>query len=283
MEGRMTAVDFAAGALPYAEQLGWKVLLLGPGSKLPHISKGRGGRGVHDASSDAAQIRAWGKLCPHGNIGLACGAVSGVLAVDVDPRNGGDKSLAVLAANGRVLPPCPRQRTGNHGWHYLFKADPRIGCSKGRLGPGIEIKSTGGYILVAPSWTAKSDGGPGGPYTWEVSPFDMPAPRMPIWLQTMLLPPPPPATAIAKNARGGDIEPLVRFVASSSKGERNKRLYWAACRARELVERRAFSGTLAIRRLTEAAAVAGLMGYEVIGTIKSGLEGAPAPRGSHGR
>ena len=35
-------VDFIAGALPYAEQLGWKVLLLAPGSKLPLLLQGEG-------------------------------------------------------------------------------------------------------------------------------------------------------------------------------------------------------------------------------------------------
>ena len=122
--------------------------------------------------------------------------------VDVDPRNGGDASLAALAAKGRVLPPGPRQRTGNGGWHYFFKADPRIGGSKGRLGRGIDVKSTGGYIVVAPSWIRQSDNGPGGPYTWEVSPFDVAVPRMPIWLTTMLCPPPRPAPAFTPDVTG---------------------------------------------------------------------------------
>jgi hypothetical protein len=268
-------VDFTAGALPYAERLGWKLLLLAPGWKVPYFPKGSGGSGVHDATADVEQLRKWGKVCPTGNIAVACGAASGFIAVDVDPRNGGDASLAALAAKGRVLPPGPRQRTGNRGWHYLLKADPRVGGSKGKLGPGIEIKSTGGYIVVAPSWTRKSDDGPGGHYVWEVSPFDAPVPRMPTWLTSMLNPPPRPAPAFTPDARGGDIEHLARFVACSSEGERNNRLYWAACRARELVERRLVSEASAVRRLADAATAAGLTGADgpkALRTIRSGLK-----------
>jgi bifunctional DNA primase/polymerase-like protein len=130
----VSGVDFTSEALRYAELLGWKVLLLAPGCKLPYISKQRGGNGVHDATSDPDQIVKWGKLCPNGNIGIASGPASGIVVVDVDPRNGGGASLASLAAKGRVLPSAPRQRTGNGGWHYLLRADPSIGGSKGRLG-----------------------------------------------------------------------------------------------------------------------------------------------------
>jgi len=157
--------------------VGWKLLLLAPGSKVPYFSKDRGGNGVHDATSDVAKIREWGATCPNGNIGVACGDVSGISVVDVDPRNGGDASLVALAAEGRVLPPCPRQRTGNGGWHYLLRSDSRMGGSKGKLGPGIEIKSAGGYILAAPSWIRASKDGRGGTYGWEITPFEIGLPQ----------------------------------------------------------------------------------------------------------
>ena len=211
-------VDFVGGALPYAELLGWKVVLLGPKWKLPFLSKQKGGNGVHDASSDPDQIRAWGKVCPDGNIAVACGEASGIVALDVDPRNGGDVSIRALAAKGHVFPKGPRARTGNKGWHLLFRHRPGVGGSKGKLGPGIEVKSTGGYILVAPSWTRPSDDGPGGPYVWEVSPFDVAVPPMPIWLKAMLCPPLRPRPVFEPRQWGGDIEHLARFVAGSPEG-----------------------------------------------------------------
>ncbi len=264
-------VDFVAGALPYAEQLGWKVLLLAPGSKLPFFSKEKGGNGVHDATSDPDQIRAWGKLCPDGNIGIACGEASGIVVVDVDPRNGGDVSIRALAAKGHPFPKAPRQRTGNGGYHLVYRHQAGIGNSKGRLGPGIDVKSTGGYIVAAPSWIRPSKDGPGGPYVWEVSPFDVPPPRMPIWMATILCPPPRPTPAFAPDVNGGDIEPLARFVAASTKGERNNRLHWAACRAGEMAARGQVSAQSAGSRLVAAAAAAGYIGAEVVRTIDSGF------------
>ena len=117
MEG-LVKVDFITGALPYAEQLGWKVLLLAPRWKVPYCPKGSGGSGVHDATTNVGQLREWGKVCPHGNIGIACGAASGTVVIDVDPRNGGDESLAALAAKPDRLARLShsrRKRSACHG------------------------------------------------------------------------------------------------------------------------------------------------------------------------
>jgi hypothetical protein len=280
MEGLVSRVDFTSEALRYAERLGWKVLLLSSGCKLPYISKQRGGNGVHDATSDPEQIVKWGKLCPNGNIGIACGPASGIVVVDVDPRNGGSASLTSLAAKGRVLPSAPRQRTGNGGWHYLLRADPSIGGSKGRLGAGIDLKSTGGYIVVAPSWIQASKNGRGGTYCWEVAPFEVAPPAMPLWMTTLLSRAPLPRPSSMSGARCGGIESLARFVANSPQGERNNRLYWAACRARELVARRLISEALAVRSLTAAAAAAGLVGPDAPGALRTILS-ALKPGVSH--
>src|SRR5947207_9772348 len=133
-------VDFVGGALPYAELLGWKVVQLGPNWKLPFLPKRKGGNGVHDASSDPDQIRAWGRICPDGNIAIACGEASGIAVLDVDPRSGGDVSIRALAAKGHVFPKGPRARTGNKGWHLLFRHQAGVGGSKHKLGAGVEVK-----------------------------------------------------------------------------------------------------------------------------------------------
>jgi hypothetical protein len=112
-------------------------------------------------------------------------AGSGIVVIDMDPRNGGNESLQALAAKGRVMPAGPRVRTGNGGAHHFFRFDPRITSSKNKLGAGIDVKSAGGYVVAAPSWTRKSDDGPGGHYVWEVSPFEVAIPRMPLWPTTI--------------------------------------------------------------------------------------------------
>ena len=61
----------------------------------------------------------------------------------------------------------------------------------------------GGYIVAAPSWIGPSKAGPGGTYRWEVSPFEVPVPRLPIWLITMLAPIKRPVAACFNDAGRG--------------------------------------------------------------------------------
>ncbi|MGA7324069.1 MAG: bifunctional DNA primase/polymerase [Rhodomicrobium sp.] len=212
-------VDFTAGALPYAEKLGWYVLLLEPGWKRPFIAKRKGGNGVYDATNDLDHIRELSQRCPHGNIGVACGRASGFVVLDVDPRNGGDVSIRALAAAGYAFPACPRQRTRNGGFHLLFRWEDWHEKARGKFAKGVDVKKVGGFIVVAPSWTRASDQGPGGLYRWEVSPFDMPLPKMPVWMKEKLLPlPPSPRAAISTPS---DIRPLIDHTAHAPNGNRN--------------------------------------------------------------
>lgn len=111
--------------------------------------------GFKSATRDPDAIRAlWGP--EPWNIGIATGAVSGVVVVDSDPRHGGDLS----ALN---LPPTLTARTGSGGLH-LFFAHPggRVPNSASRLAPGVDVRGDGGYVVAPPSNHAS-----GGVYAWE--------------------------------------------------------------------------------------------------------------------
>src|SRR3954454_3694768 len=60
--------------------------------------------GFKDASTDPDQIRRWWTRCPNANIGGGTGAASGRDVLDVDPRHGGDETLAGLEAEHGALP-----------------------------------------------------------------------------------------------------------------------------------------------------------------------------------
>jgi hypothetical protein len=273
-------VSFTEGALPYAETLGWSVFPLASGGKLPAIRTahpkgdpqrgscqgecGREGHGVYDATADPEKIRAWGRRFPRANIGLPCGTANGFLVLDIDPRAGGDQTIRALAAQGNPFPTCPRQRTGNGGYHLLFRFDASLGKPRGKLGQGVDVKASGGYILAAPSVTAPSDAGPGGPYRWEVSPFDTPIPPLPAWMRAILYPPPPKPQPWQPSGPQ-DIRPLADFVASAPNGNRNNALYWAARRA---VEAGALTPS-AQHSLLSAAVAAGLERGKALATIQS--------------
>jgi putative DNA primase/helicase len=119
--------------------------------------------GFHDATTDAARITEWWEMWPISNIGIATGAVSGLVVIDIDWRNGAEATLAELTAAGRHLWSTAKVRTP--GGYHLYYRHPggAIGSTSNTLGPGIDIRADKGYVVAPPSIGAE------GPYRWEVA------------------------------------------------------------------------------------------------------------------
>jgi Bifunctional DNA primase/polymerase, N-terminal/Primase C terminal 1 (PriCT-1)/AAA domain len=136
--------------------------------------------GSSDASVDEAVIRAWWARWPDANIGVATGSASGLLVLDVDPAHGGDESFEALVARHGSLSPTPMSLTGGGGRHLLF-AHPEFSVPSrcGALGPGLDVRGDGGYIVVPPSRHRS-----GRLYEWEASshPDEVPLSTPPAWL-----------------------------------------------------------------------------------------------------
>ena len=139
-----------------------------------------------EATTDEEKIRRWWAKWPQAGVAIATGAASGLVVLDVDPRNGGDESLRNLEAKHGDLPPTPQSLTGGGGAHYLFSHPGReirnmVGDKdgKGGVAPGLDIRGDGG-LIIAPGSRHIS----GGQYVWEVSahPEDVPVAPMPAWL-----------------------------------------------------------------------------------------------------
>jgi len=90
-------------------------------------------------------------MWPNANIGLACGAKSGFVVIDVDPRNGGVESIKAFIEEHGVLPFTIVSHTGGNGFHYLFSYPTPAGISKRVLASGVDLVSDGGYIVAPPS------------------------------------------------------------------------------------------------------------------------------------
>lgn len=168
-----------AWACKYAEA-GWHVLPLEPKGKAP-LGK-LVPRGMLDATTDLAQIRAWWATSPHANVGIAL-APSGLVAIDVDPRNGGTETFEQLQAEHGSLRSDVMAFTGGGGEHHVFVVPPGVHVSlPGTLGPGIDLKANG-YIVVEPSLHPS-----GKQYGWEASsnPLDGVVPStLPDWLRSL--------------------------------------------------------------------------------------------------
>lgn len=113
--------------------------------------------GHQDATADERTIRDWWAVDPDAGIGISL-AASGLLALDIDPRNDGRDTLAKIEAEHGVLHSDCIAITQGGGEHRLFCADPEMSYP-GTLGTGLDLKHHG-YICVAPTL------GTSGDYRW---------------------------------------------------------------------------------------------------------------------
>jgi len=151
-------------ALRYAAR-GWAVLPVRPGGKEPLV-----GGGVHAATTDRQTIEEWWARWPAANVGVACGASSGIVVLDVD----NPEVLNRLAQEGHHLPPAPTVRTAR-GVHLYF-ACPAGGLRSRRICDGVEVKAEGAYVLAPPSRHPC-----GALYHWVVEPGGE-LPALPSWI-----------------------------------------------------------------------------------------------------
>lgn len=133
---------------------GFKVFPVAAGAKAPPLIAAW----PAVAGTSAQMIHAqWIGPCADANIGIHC---AGLLVLDVDVKNGGDATFAVLED---MLPATLTTRTPSGGRHLFFRlpeGHPGVANSVGKLGPGLDVRSTNGYV-VAPGSTV-----PAGDYTF---------------------------------------------------------------------------------------------------------------------
>jgi hypothetical protein len=131
-------------------------------------------RGLNDATTDEAQVRHLWACRADANIGIATGRV---VVLDIDPRHDGDKTLADLEQKHGAITTTWRVATGGGGVHLYFNPDREVRSNAGALGPGLDVRGTGGYVIAPPSVHVS-----GNPYTWERAPEQTAMAPLPAWL-----------------------------------------------------------------------------------------------------
>jgi hypothetical protein len=110
--------------------------------------------GLKDASHDPAFIDQWSASWPDMNIGIRTGEESKLIVVDLDTKNNGIDSFYSICeryGNG-IMPDTWRVITGSGGMHLYFRHPGRvIPNSAGKIGPGIDVRGDGGYVVAPPS------------------------------------------------------------------------------------------------------------------------------------
>ena len=206
-------------------------------------------------------------------VAIACGE-AGLLVVDLDGDEGRD-AWADLAASNDGHEQTLVVQTPTGGLHIYFAGEGP--SSTRRLGPGIDTKGAGGYVVAPPSRHPA-----GGHYLW-LAPT-APIATAPKWLLAALTSPQTDAAAIAQGERRelpvgaqatnygrAALDGLADDVATAVEGTRNDTLLRAAIRAGRLEAAGELTADLAERRLVEAACGTGLAPLEAHRTFQSGL------------
>lgn len=132
-------------ALDYAAR-GGAVFPCRPGGKEPLTE-----HGFHEATTDTQRIAAWWQRWPDANLALDCQA-SGLVVADVDGDQGAETWAALKQEHG-FSDETVQATTPGGGMHYYFAAPPglTIPSSVGKVGPGVDIRAAGGYVVAPPS------------------------------------------------------------------------------------------------------------------------------------
>lgn len=95
-----------------------------------------------------AEIDEWFRIEPNANLGLVCGAVSGIVAVDVDGEEGQEWFKKYMPR-----PNWYQQTSSPHKFHAFYK-HPRGDCRippAVRIEKEIDVRGDGSYVVIAPS------------------------------------------------------------------------------------------------------------------------------------
>lgn len=245
-----------------------------PGGKRPLTS-----RGFHDATTDPGQVEAWWQKHPTANLAVPTGAASGVVVVDVDVHGPVDgyrtferAHRAGLVSGWQLLVATPSG--GMHAYYPVIPNREQRSWQAARA--GIDFRGDGGYIVVPPS-TVPTNGG-SGRYrvrrmnTGASSVLD--SDRLRDFLDPRATPHRRSGSEVERSA---DVSRLTAWVAARSEGERNRGLFWAACRLAE----NDIPGSEALEVLAAAASEAGLGEREITATVRSAYRTAqPRPQTS---
>ena len=155
--------DLLAAALDYAAR-GLPVFPCLPRGKTPAVA-----RGFHAATTNPATIRRYW-TDPDRNIGIPTGMPSGVWVLDIDGPEGEASLRALEMKQGAILK--TRVSITSRGSHLWFACHELIPLSAGRIGPGIDVRGDGGYVIAPPSIHES-----GHCYAWRGDPWATTSPR----------------------------------------------------------------------------------------------------------
>jgi hypothetical protein len=214
--------------------------------------------GFKDATTDPARIRHWWSRWPDALIGVPTGNRFVVVDVDLQHR---EAQQWYARAN---LPPTRTHGTRSGGRHILFQPHPGVRCSTSKVWRHVDTRGKGGFIIWWPACGL------------EVLHGNVRA-AVPDWIVARLQrdePRPHIDRTIELDQAPAKISGIVRTITDAREGERNKLLFWGACRLRELADQHILPRDDAIDIVLEAARRCGLPYREALKTARSAFRGS---------
>jgi len=216
--------------------------------------------GFKDASTDPDIVHDWFTRWPNALIGVPTGIKFVVIDVDLQHV----EAQQWLADNRDRVPPTRTYRTRSGGIHWLFAPHDKIKCTASKLGPHVDTRGLGGYVIL---WSA---------HGYEVLHGAVLA-TVPEWIVEALNPKPAavpiPITRYSAAApSSAAIRGALRVLAEAREGERNRALFWVACRMGEAMCARTITESEATGLLLSVGRSVGLRDREIMSTARSGFQ-----------
>ena len=270
-EFRSLASDPADAARQLSDA-GIPVFACVPGGKRPLP----GSRGFLDATTNPTLIESWWRRTPGANLAIPTGRASGLVVVDVDVHAVNGFHALRRAREASLLPmPLAVVRTPSGGMHLYYPAAPSIEQRSWQAArAGIDFRGDGGYIITPPSQIQVN----GVLRAYEVVELhaDATTPVDAARLRSFLDPKPSECARALRPvwSHGGGVERISSWVGTLVEGERNRGLFWAACRLAE----HGLAPSNALDVLRSPAQAVGLSEREVVTTVRSAYRTTqPAP------
>lgn len=144
------------------------------------LASGKLCHGFYAATKDPERFAEWMRERPDTTlVAVPTGKETGLFVLEYDPKNGGKDSFDRLMTKHDPIQ-TETNKSPSGGMHFIFQMPSfDFGNIHGKLWPGIDIKATGGYHLVPPSYHLDEKSGEIKEYTKVVEMDPQPAPA---WL-----------------------------------------------------------------------------------------------------
>ncbi|MHA7154240.1 bifunctional DNA primase/polymerase [Arthrobacter sp. TMN-50] len=188
---------------------------------------------------------------------------NGLVLVDVDMNHaagvdGRSNLKKLLREHGIKLPRTFVVRTPRGGIHLYFWQLPHhlIGCSAGKLAPGVDIRGRGGIAVAPPTPDYKIL-------------RDEPIQPLPVLLHQLLtVVELPKRQATAGGSAKHNVAGILATLSGAQEGQRNSTLHWALCRISELPSQKQRAAIWNTRLVAQEL---GLKDWEIDQTVASAL------------